>query len=56
VQGLNGTTFSDRGDSGSAVLKVGTGQVIGILYAGNGTDTYVCPIDDVLSGLACSLV
>lgn len=55
VEGVNGTTFSDHGDSGSAVVKT-TGEVIGLLYAGNGFQTYVCPIDDVLRALNCSLV
>jgi len=56
VNGVGGTMFSDHGDSGSAVIKESTGEVIGVLYAGNGVDTYICPIGDVLSGLNCSLI
>jgi S1-C subfamily serine protease len=55
VEGLDGTMFSDRGDSGSAVVKT-SGEVIGLVYAGNGFQTYVCPIDEVLRSLECSLV
>lgn len=55
VEGVNGTLFSDHGDSGSAVVKM-NGEVIGLLYAGNGMQTYICPIDLVLAALACTLV
>jgi hypothetical protein len=54
VEGVDGTLFSDRGDSGSAVLKE-NGEVIGLLYAGNGEQTYICPIDEVLRALNCTL-
>ncbi|HWK02167.1 MAG TPA: trypsin-like serine protease [Puia sp.] len=54
VEGLNGTQFSDKGDSGSAILRT-NGEVIGILYAGNGQQTYVCPIDTVLNELKCKI-
>jgi hypothetical protein len=54
VEGMDGTLFSDHGDSGSAVLT-STGQVIGLLYAGNGQQTYICPIDEVLRSLNCAL-
>ena len=47
--------FSDHGDSGSAILST-TGEVIGLLYAGNGTQTYACPIQAVLTALNCSLM
>jgi len=55
IEGLNGTLFSDRGDSGAAVLKI-SGEVLGILYAGNGTQNWACPIDLVCSDFNCSLV
>ena len=55
VEGEHGTMFSDHGDSGSTVLKAGTGEVVGLLYAGNGVDTFVCPIDAVLAALSCRL-
>src|SRR5262249_49479899 len=55
VEGDNGTLFSDHGDSGSAIVKVGTGEVLGLLYAGNGEQTYCCPISLVLSSLTVTL-
>lgn len=54
IEGLNGTQFSDRGDSGSAIVRT-NGQVVGLLYAGNGQQTYACPIDEVMSSLRCTL-
>ncbi len=47
--------FSDHGDSGSVVVKEKTGEVVGLLYAGNGTDTWACPIDDVLAAFGCKI-
>ncbi|SIO04926.1 hypothetical protein SAMN05444166_2199 [Singulisphaera sp. GP187] len=55
IVGDNGILFSDHGDSGSVIVST-TGEVIGLLYAGNGTQTYACPIDKVLIDLNCSLV
>lgn len=55
IVGDNGVLFSDHGDSGSAIVST-TGELIGLLYAGNGTQTYACPIDKVLADLNCSLV
>lgn len=55
IVGENGVMFSDHGDSGSAIVST-TGELIGLLYAGNGTQTYACPIDLVLAGLNCSIV
>jgi hypothetical protein len=54
IEGLNGTQFSDRGDSGSAILRT-NGEVVGLLYAGNGQQTYACPIGDTLAELGCAL-
>jgi S1-C subfamily serine protease len=54
IVGDNGTLFSDHGDSGSAIVST-TGQVIGLLYAGNGTHTYACLIQTVLASLNCTL-
>ncbi|HET6883526.1 MAG TPA: hypothetical protein VFI31_25465 [Pirellulales bacterium] len=51
-----GGQFSDLGDSGSAIVKESTGEVLGLLFAGNGVDSYACPIDTVLSALSCSMV
>lgn len=55
IEGVNGTMFSDHGDSGSIVIKESTGEVIGLLYAGNGVDTFVCPINAVLTALRCRI-
>jgi hypothetical protein len=55
IVGDNGTMFSDHGDSGSAIVST-TGEVVGLLYAGNGTHTYACPIQAVLAALSCNLV
>jgi hypothetical protein len=54
VEGDNGTTFSDHGDSGSAIVK-DTGEIVGLLYAGNGTQTYACAIANVLAAFSCAL-
>jgi hypothetical protein len=54
IVGDQGTMFSDHGDSGSAILST-TGEVLGLLYAGNGTQTYACPIQTVLAALNCNL-
>jgi S1-C subfamily serine protease len=55
IVGDNGTMFSDHGDSGSAIVST-TGEVLGLLYAGNGTHTYACPIQAVLAALSSNLV
>jgi len=55
IEGKDGTMFSDHGDSGSAIIKSSTGQVIGLLFAGNGTDTFACPIDAVLGAFNCRI-
>lgn len=55
IEGVNGTLFSDKGDSGSAIVRT-NGEVIGLLYAGNGQQTYACPIDEVLRALSCTLL
>ncbi len=54
IEGLNGTQFSDKGDSGSAIVRT-NGEIIGILYAGNGQQTFACPIDACLRDLNCTL-
>lgn len=50
VEGVDGQAFSDGGDSGAAIVR-GDGEVLGLIYAGNGVDTYACPIADVLAEL-----
>jgi S1-C subfamily serine protease len=54
IVGNSGVLFSDHGDSGSAIVST-TGEVIGLLYAGNGAQTYACPIQSVLTGFGCTL-
>ena len=54
IEGINGSLFSDRGDSGSAIVRT-NGEIVGILYAGNGQQTYACPIDVALQNLDCTL-
>ena len=55
IEGLNGTMFSDHGDSGSAIVRM-SGEIVGLRYAGNGQQTYACPIDEVFKGLKCKLL
>jgi hypothetical protein len=55
IEGDHGTMFSDHGDSGSAIVKEATGEVVGVLYAGNGVDTYACPIEEVLTAFSCQI-
>jgi hypothetical protein len=54
IEGDNGSKFSDHGDSGSAIVN-GAGELVGLLYAGNGTQTYACPIDAVVTALGIKL-
>ncbi len=53
IEGDNGTMFSDKGDSGSAIVRT-NGEIIALLYAGNGVQTYACPISAVLAALSCT--
>jgi hypothetical protein len=54
IEGDKGVTFSDHGDSGSAIVR-SDGMVLGLLYAGNGIQAYACTIGDVLMSLECEL-
>lgn len=54
IEGDNGTTFSDHGDSGSAIVR-DDGMLVGLLFAGNGTQTYACNIASVMTQLGCRL-
>ena len=50
IEGLGGRSFSEGGDSGAVVVR-DNGEVIGMIYAGNGVETFACPITDALSAL-----
>lgn len=50
VEGLGGRSFSEPGDSGAVVLRP-SGEVLGMIYAGNGVQTYACPITAVFDEL-----
>jgi hypothetical protein len=50
IEGEGGRPFSEGGDSGAIVVRR-TGEVVGLIYAGNGVETYACPITDVLTAL-----
>ncbi|MFL6301146.1 MAG: Ig-like domain-containing protein [Terriglobales bacterium] len=48
---IAGGSFSSSGDSGALVVDSSTAQPVGLLYAGNDTDTVANPIGDVLNAL-----
>jgi len=50
VEGDDGLPFSESGDSGAVVVRP-SGEVVGLIYAGNGVQTYACPITEVLAAL-----
>lgn len=54
VQGNEGNSFSERGDSGSAVLD-NAGEVIGILFAGGSAKSVVTPIAAIESAFNVSV-
>lgn len=55
VRGLMGTLFSSGGDSGSAIVAAQDGALLGLLYAGNGVETYACPATEALRALEATL-
>jgi len=46
---INGGTFSAAGDSGSLIVTSDTARPVGLLYAGNSTNTTANPIQDVFA-------
>jgi hypothetical protein len=48
---VQGSAFSDSGDSGAIIADQQTAQPIGLLFAGNTTDTFVNPVRDVLQSM-----
>jgi hypothetical protein len=55
VKSVNNLPFSDHGDSGSAVVNEAN-EVIGILFAGGGTETSVTPIAQIEAAFDLSVV
>jgi hypothetical protein len=51
VRGIMGTQFSSGGDSGSAIVSAHDGALLGLLYAGDGIETYACPAVAVFEAL-----
>lgn len=49
---INGGSFSAGGDSGSLVVTSDTARPVGLLYAGNTTNTTANPIQDVLKAFS----
>lgn len=54
IESDNGSTFSDHGDSGSVIVR-SDGMAVGLLYAGNRTQTYACLIGNAMAALNCQL-
>lgn len=55
VRGVMGTLFSSGGDSGTAIVAAQDGALLGLLYAGNGVETYACLATEVLRILKATL-
>lgn len=55
IEGFDGAVFSDRGDSGAAVVRE-TGEVLGLIFAGNRVQSFACEIDTVLHALDCTFM
>ena len=49
IKGLNGTSFSNSGDSGSLITERGTNAAVGLLFAGSSAYTIANHIDAVLA-------
>lgn len=54
IEGIEGAQFSDKGDSGSLIMRR-NGEAVGLLFAGKGNSAYACPLDTALSLLGCEL-
>lgn len=48
---VEGASFADSGDSGALLADQQTAQPVGLLFAGNSSETFANPIDDVLHSL-----
>jgi hypothetical protein len=49
---VSGPAFADSGDSGALLADQQTAQPVGLLFAGNSTETFANPISDVLHSLS----
>jgi len=49
---IAGSSFSDSGDSGALLADQQTAQPVGLVFAGNSSETFANPIADVLRSLA----
>lgn len=49
---ISGAAFADSGDSGALLADQQTAQPVGLLFAGNSTETFANPIEDVLRSVA----
>jgi hypothetical protein len=49
---VRGSSFSDSGDSGALLADQQTAQPVGLVFAGNASETFANPIADVLRALA----
>jgi hypothetical protein len=56
IVGLDGSPFSEAGDSGSLILEKTSNKAVGLLFAGSQTHTVANHIDDVLWLLSVGLV
>ncbi len=54
ISNVGGIAFSAGGDSGSVIVNA-DGEIVGLLYAGNGSQTYACPISAVVTALGIAL-
>jgi hypothetical protein len=48
---IDGATFSDAGDSGALIVTSDSARPLGLLFAGNGSNTAAHPIGEVLGAL-----
>lgn len=56
IVGLNGSVFSQAGDSGSLIMERESQKAVGLLFAGSASHTVANHIEDVLQALNVTLV
>lgn len=56
VEGDNGNTFSEGGDSGSLVVTADGAAAVGVVFAGGNNVSFVLPIDKVLNSFSLTLL